>query len=284
MLYSVALLSPPFTVLTYAEPEYLKGFSWGKGLRVAVPLGRGKLRVGVVLGASEPDSLPEGVVARPMLWPLEREPLLPEAHLELVRQLALRQAVPQGQILATVLPSGLRLAELKLRVLSTGGGVHLVPLHAVAALAEQEQCALGKAWLAGDVSLLSPGEDAAASELCTLQCDPPWPVRPSAARQIELLDFLLERGSVSRRLVLQQLGQGIRPALQSLVRQGLLAVVPQSVALPCFAEEEAEAPAGEVLLSGFDCAFAYASITCKYDTYEVSVTYPCCLYSAVKIL
>lgn len=43
-----------------------------------------------------------------MLWPLEKEPLLPSGHMEMVRQLALRQAVTPGQILAMVLPAGLR--------------------------------------------------------------------------------------------------------------------------------------------------------------------------------
>ena len=94
MLRTVALLTPPFASLTYAVPEWLAGFAWCPGLRVAVPLGKGMLRIGVVLGDGSP--LPEGVTARPMLWPLEKEPLLPSGHMEMVRQLALRQAVTPG--------------------------------------------------------------------------------------------------------------------------------------------------------------------------------------------
>ena len=104
MLRTVALLTPPFASLTYAVPEWLADFDWCLGLRVAVPLGRGMLRVGVVLGDGSP--LPEGVAAKPMLWPLEAEPLLPAGHMEMVRQLAVRQAVMPGQILAAVLPAG----------------------------------------------------------------------------------------------------------------------------------------------------------------------------------
>ena len=119
MLRTVALLTPPFASLTYAVPEWLAGFAWCPGLRVAVPLGRGMLRIGVVLGDGSP--LPEGVTARPMLWPLEKEPLLPSGHMEMVRQLALRQAVTPGQILAMVLPAGLRVTQMRLRTMEAQG-------------------------------------------------------------------------------------------------------------------------------------------------------------------
>ena len=84
-----------------------------------MPLGRGMLRIGVVLGDGSP--LPEGVTARPMLWPLEKEPLLPSGHMEMVRQLALRQAVTPGQILAMVLPAGLRVTQMRLRTMEAQG-------------------------------------------------------------------------------------------------------------------------------------------------------------------
>ena len=48
MLCHVALCTPPFTTLTYATPEGFPGFDWKPGLRVAVPLGNGAIRVGVV--------------------------------------------------------------------------------------------------------------------------------------------------------------------------------------------------------------------------------------------
>jgi len=122
LLRTVALLTPPFASLTYAVPDWLAGFAWCPGLRVAVPLGRGMLRIGVVLGDGSP--LPEGVTARPMLWPLEKEPLLPPGHMEMVRQLALRQAVTPGQILAMVLPAGLRVTQMRLRTMEGQGSGH----------------------------------------------------------------------------------------------------------------------------------------------------------------
>ena len=220
MFRTVALLTPPFASLTYAVPEWLPEYPWLPGLRVAVPLGRGMLRVGVVLGDGSP--LPEGVKARPMLWPLETEPLLPPGHMEMVRQLALRQAVMPGQILATVLPAGLRATQMRLRTLEGQGRAQIRFLKELPKLSPEALRELGEAWMRGRAELLGPREDAAASELCVLRCDPPWAVRPTATRQIELLEFLLENGAVSRRDLLRRLGQAAAPALESLLKNGLV--------------------------------------------------------------
>lgn len=224
MLRTVALLSPPFASLTYAVPEWLSDGAWPPGLRVAVPLGRGMLRVGVILGEGSP--LPEGVAARPMLWPLETEPLLPPGHMEMVRQLALRQAVTPGQILAMVLPAGLRVTQMRLRTMEGAGKACLRLLKELPHLPPEALRRLGEAWLRGEAELLGPREDAAASELCVLRCDPPWSVRPTAVRQIEVLEFLLENGAVSRRDLLRRLGQAVAPALESLLKNGLVMLRP----------------------------------------------------------
>ncbi len=79
--------------------------------------------------------------------------------------------------------------------------------------------ALGEAWMRGGAELLGPREDAAASELCVLRCDPPWAVRPTATRQIELLEFLLEHGAVSGGKYCGKWGRS-RPALESLLKNG----------------------------------------------------------------
>ena len=191
------------------------------------------LRIGVVLGDGSP--LPEGVTARPMLWPLEKEPLLPSGHMEMVRQLALRQAVTPGQILAMVLPAGLRVTQMRLRTMEGQGKAQIRLLKDLPKLPAEVLSALGEAWMRGGAELLGPREDAAASELCVLRCDPPWAVRPTATRQIELLEFLLEHGAVSRREVLRQMGQGVAPALESLLKNGLIGL--QCLEADC-AEEE----------------------------------------------
>ncbi len=232
MFLSVALLNPPYTTLTYAAGEWLGAFGWSAGLRVVVPLGRRVLCPGVILHASEQPlaDLPPEIRLRPIIWPLEKEPLLSGEYLELIRQLALRQAVSPGQILASVLPIGLRVAKSRLRLFSKGRSqIRSLPQLAVMAEdtkeeARQEIQRLGDAWLHGEAELLESAEDEAASEECVLQVDPPWTVRPSACRQIALLDLLLEEGNLSRREVLRRLGAGTPSALKALVNRGLVAL------------------------------------------------------------
>ena len=69
-------------------------------------------------------------------------------------------------------------------------------------------------------------------------------------RQIELLEFLLEHGAVSRREVLRQMGQGVAPALESLLKNGLIGL--QCLEAGC-AEEETGCnllpPASEALFA-----------------------------------
>ena len=225
VFHAIALLSPPYATLTYETPAWLPGFCWRPGLRVVMPLGRGMLRTGVVLDEGRQTSdLAATVTVRPLLWPLEREPLLPAGHLLMARELALRQMVTPGQILAAMLPAGLRQSTLKLRVFAEKSRARSVPLREVARLPEAERLALGQGWLAGDVELLAPTDDAAASELCVLLRDPPWPVRPGALRQTAILEQLYEHGVMSRRDVLKTCGSGSAPALDALLRNDLVAL------------------------------------------------------------
>ena len=48
MICHVALCSPPYATLSYLTPEEFPDFPWQCGLRVAVPLGNGAIRAGVV--------------------------------------------------------------------------------------------------------------------------------------------------------------------------------------------------------------------------------------------
>lgn len=225
MFHTVALLSPPFSSLTYSRPEWLESFAWRPGLRVLVPLGNGMTRVGVILDAGRPQSgLAAGVNARPMLWPLEAVPLLPPEHLEMVRQLAARQMITPGRILGSVLPLGLRSSGGRLRCFTPQGGTELCLLRDLPRKNVEDLKRLGHAWVEGRGEVLSPKEDAASSESCVLLREPPWSVRPTAVRQLQILEYLLEHGAVSRRALLQLLGQAVAPALASLIRNGLVAV------------------------------------------------------------
>lgn len=249
MQYSVALLSPPYTTLTYVCPDYLPVSLLRAGMRVAVPLGKGALRVGMLLhnGRGQSDEIPSSCVLvdqsqpeqpalspqgpnpsfilRPLCWPLEREPLLSAGHMDMVTQLALRQCSTPGRILGNILPLGLRTTNVRLRYFD-GGKPQLYSLKAVSALAPDLQQALAQAFVLGQADILAATNKAAAGEVCVLACDPPWPVRPSAQRQREVLEYLLEHGAVTRQTLLRALGGACGPALTQLLTRGQVTIRP----------------------------------------------------------
>lgn len=227
LYHCVALLSPPYASLTYTRPSMPAADEcWQPGCRVLVPLGRNMVRVGLLLDAGTVENpLPPNVEARPLLWPLDRQPLLSTGYLELARQLALRQMVSPGQILGTVLPPGLRAVLGKLRVHGQTPKPRLLTARDLLMCKPAELEELGKAWEAGLAQWLAPRTDAAASEACILLREPPWNIRPTAQRQLAVLEHLLEKGAVMRR-DLQRALPDSTPALNALLKAGLVGIRP----------------------------------------------------------
>ncbi len=222
MFYSVALLTLPYTTFTYALPTWWpkeKADFFCQGLRVAIPLGKG-MRVGVILEHGKEDSgLHADVQIKHIAAPLETSPLLSPAYLALIRQLALRQCRSEGDILRHILPAGLRTAQVKIRTFMQGKA-QVYGLKSLQELSIHQGQELAHALMNAQAHILPPTADSATTELCVLQVDPPWPVRPMAARQVAILDYLHDHGSVNKRLLLRTLGTGSAPALTSLVKQG----------------------------------------------------------------
>jgi primosomal protein N' (replication factor Y) (superfamily II helicase) len=245
MYYSVALLSPPYSTLTYADNGLFPAAFWRAGLRVAVPLGTGAWRVGVLLGSSETAQLPVGVQAKPLGWPLEIQPVLDADALDLAKELGLRLGIAAGRIWAHVLPQGLRSAQVRVQRF-TEAAPQVLPLKALAHLPVAEQQLWAQALQQGTAHCLAPHTKVAERELCLLRADPPWPVRPLAKKQIALLDFLHEHGAVSRHSLCKAV-QGSAPALAALVKAGHIAI--------CHDEQE-EAEAELALLPPPDQGFA----------------------------
>ncbi len=241
----VCLLSPPFSVLSYSLPGYLPEEAWQKGMRAAVPLGRG-LRAGVILGFEAPAS-PEGPGApaapgagapartftlKSLIWPLEKTPLLSEEYLELATQMALRHTSTPGRILGAVLPAGLRTVKARLRFFGEGKPREMTP-SSLASLPENELALLGRLWAEGGAEVCRAGQSPLDAEECRLAVDPPWPVRPAAKAQIALLEYLFEQGAVTRRKLAEDLGEGAARTLALLSGRGLVTVRPVDESLAC---------------------------------------------------
>lgn len=227
-LAQAALLSPPYATLSYLLPPGFSRSFWRPGLRLAVPLGR-STRAAVLMEVAEAGN--PGFTLKELAWPLERRPLLSPEYLEYATQFALRQAQSVGRVLAGMLPAGLRETGLTLRFFgaSHGGTPEDMTIARIAALPPAVRAELAALWENGQGKILRL-KNSADEELYSLKAAPPWPVRPSAARQLELLEFLENRGLVTRRRIMRELGDGIGPVLKALVQRGLIALTPESPA------------------------------------------------------
>ena len=261
MICHVALCTPPYATLSYLTPEEFPDFPWQAGLRVAVPLGNGAIRAGVVTAVfadDDPNALRESsagqhnmkksgdITLRPLTWPLELTPLLPRDYMETVEQLAARQYSSPGRVLGNLLPQGLRVtARIRVRqylpdVNGKGQKPRLFALRDIPAMPAAERAALAQDFTHGRAEILMLAEDAADGELCALACDPPWPVRPNAVKQRELLDWLLRNGTVTRRKLREALPDSSQ-TLTALVKNKLVELRPA-------APEEDEPEPEEALL------------------------------------
>ncbi|MYL82575.1 primosomal protein N' [Desulfovibrio aerotolerans] len=226
---AVALTAPPYSILTYALPPHFGLTDFPVGLRLIVPVA-GWLRTGVVWEQDAPR--PAGVTLRPVVWPLERAPLCDAAYLQLVNTLASRHMAPPGRILGTLLPRGLRTAKVVFEN-DEAGLPRLLTAQALSRKSPDEQAQLATAWRAG--AMRCRLDAAARDPLCSLAADPPWPVRPGAAKQLAVLDLLCDLGPTSLSDLKKRLGPGTLPILRRLA----------SLELVRFDEGEATCPLPE---------------------------------------
>lgn len=217
-MWSIAIPSPPYEALTYTVPAWMDPAALRPGLRVLAPLGR-SLRIGVLLARVEAG--PAGVTLKDLLWPVEAAPLLDPAALRLMAELARRQMEPPGRILESLLPAGLRSSRLVFRVYDSRFPASLTPA-ALRALPEDLKARLWAAWEEGRVAVAPRTRAAREVEALELAADPPWAVRPGAARQTEILEYLFDHGRTPRRRLLADLGPAAAPALRSLLTRGLV--------------------------------------------------------------
>lgn len=215
-----ALTSPPYASLTYALPPEFPSDFWRPGLRVAVPLGRGSvLRMAVLLHCSETCDASISSRIRPVAWPLEERPILPEKLLDLMKDLASRQCILPGHVLGHVLPAGLRSTQARLHHIEDGKALTFA-IRDLLTMDSDRRKALANALCSGLARMLPKAVDAANEEWCRLSVNPPWPVRPMATMQLAVLEYLHANPATTRRRLLQTLGQRAATALKQLLSYG----------------------------------------------------------------
>lgn len=207
---SVLLLCAPFSVLTYSVPAALPRGMWHVGARVIVPLGR-SLRVGVIVG--EQAAAPEGCSCRDMVWPVDKGAFFSAAYLDFIRDLSVRQMDAPGRILARVLPAALR----EVPSFRTGDG-RVVPLCELEG--GQDRSSLAESWLDGGFAPVMA--ERRVERLYSLTSEPPWPLRPQATAQLEVLRHLDVHGVSSSRALAGHFGKSVSQILGTLLRKGLV--------------------------------------------------------------
>ena len=237
---SVALLSPPYSGLTYKIPAWMPENMLARGMRVAVPLGKqGSLRCAIVLDLLTTCDLPEDMEIKEVAWPLDKTPLLSDSYLQMLQDLSVRQMASIGRILGSVLPFGLKTSRGIIRRFSNNSP-ETIKLSSLKARDSLWLSSLADDWLDGRAELLAGEGKIAEIEYCTVCKDPPWPVRPTAKRQIELLEYLWEHSGKTRRQLSEKFGSGIGPTINALLKNKLLNIGPRPADFTCGREEQAD--------------------------------------------
>ncbi|MFO7803938.1 MAG: primosomal protein N' [Desulfovermiculus sp.] len=214
--WDVALFSPPYTTLTYVQPGSFPDWVWSPGQRVIVPV-RKEIRSGLLLDRVQiRNQLGQ---SKSLLWPRERAPLFPHSFLRLLQALSLRYVTTPGRILASVLPAQVR-SLAKTLVSDSGQSINV---HQLAGLEEEEQRPWAQKWMAGELEFKA-SEGKRALQVWDLACQPPWPLRPQATRQMQVLDHIWAQGPQSSRELSRTLGEWTSRALRELSGKSLVKV------------------------------------------------------------
>ena len=218
-LWTVVLLSSPYSKLTYKVPDYFPTDNFLPGMRVIVPLGGGNsLRIAVLLHKEDFFS---GKKLKTIFWPLEREPVLSECYLDLARDLSRRHLSSPGRVLASMLPRQLKEQPACLKVHS--GNNKKFKIKEVFNDTELiEWCAFK--WRAEEIDFPAFKPRDYAGILDT-NVEPPWPLLPNAIKQREVMDYIWTNGACSKAAVVHNFGPGIYPVLRRLQEKKMLVPV-----------------------------------------------------------
>ena len=223
MYCQIALLSPPYTTLTYETPEIFPEDFWSLGMRVAIPLGNGAVRIGVITALNV---IKDGdFQIKKIAWPMENKSLLSSLYMEMIDQLAKKQFVSFGRILGNVLPTNLKITkDIRLRRFLENQKPEFYKIREIPSLANEVQKQLAEDFIQGKAQILELAEDTKLSEKICLLVEAPWNIRANAKKQREILDFLADNGSVTRKVFSQKL-QDHHAALTTLIQNKMVGIV-----------------------------------------------------------
>jgi primosomal protein N' (replication factor Y) len=218
-LWQVCLTSPPYSFYTYIEPEFFPVLLPGQ--RVLVPLGK-SIRVAFLV--EKTTEAPQNIQLRKLIWPLEKSPMLDDSYFSMCRNIAARQLMPLGKVLENVIPTRFRSAGISFKVADRAFPATLKAA-AIRDLSASMLPDLVAAFNEGRMKVRLPASKE-KEEYVSLTQDPPWPVRPNAARQIQLLEYIYENGPRDKSFLRNVLGSWINQTVSKLHADSLVKVGP----------------------------------------------------------
>ena len=216
MHWNVALLTPPYSTLTYAVPDYFADRKWSPCHRVCVPLGNSR-RPGILISPSEKQDTNYNI--KPFFWPIEQEPLISPDYMELIFDLGRRQLKTPGEVLAFILPAGLRSLNLTLNVEHPEFSKH-VKFKELFQMEDNRFQKLLQLWKSNRVYFIQ--NSSGKEQYVCIAKNPPWNLRPRAYKQIELMNYLWKRGSSRKTEIIKEFGNQCFQVLKSLENKGLI--------------------------------------------------------------
>lgn len=217
--WQVCLTSPPYSIYTYSEPECFPDIFPGQ--RVLVPLGK-SVRVAFLVETTETG--PQHVEVRDIIWPLEKNPILNESYFSMCRNIAARQFMPLGRVLENVIPSRFRSAKVSFNIADRSFN-STMKATAIRDLPSEKKVALVSAFNEDRMKVKLPISLEKDEYVCLTQ-DPPWPVRPNAVRQIQLLEYIFDNGPKDKSFLRNMLGSWVNQAISKLQADSLIRVGP----------------------------------------------------------
>ncbi len=210
-IYEVSLLVPPYKTYFYINPSYLPENVFRIGQRVVVPLQK-RLVCGVILGERRKENTSS---LKPIIFPLDRVPLFSKEHMTVIEDLALHLVEEIGFVLGHILPSPLRSSRVYFL-----GDDYKLSIEEFIHLSFFEAEKIANKWLQGlvEISLGQRRKDF----ILSLNQPPPWPIRPRAIIQQQILEYLYVNGAEYKSRIVKKIGPSASGAISSLLRQRLI--------------------------------------------------------------
>lgn len=258
----IAIMVKPYNTYTYALPSLyvkLSGFTVTHllGARVAIPLGKRKSPIMGIVVDTDTRAVDASVQLREVSWVLDVRPLFSQQYITMVRELALRYAIQEGCIYASVIPAPLRSIATTLRFFTDVPEIYT--LEEVCALQKEQKEKYIALWWEKRYAFIQ--HDAREYDVYSLAQEPPWAIKANARAQRAILHALWEEGALTKEEIHEKSGVKNYATIKQLISAGFIDV-----------EKAEESPEAKCVQYAQGHALEYEEIQESHDTHALHVS------------